>query len=160
MSIEFAAPAAGGSGDSLAPADVEGHVLVVEPQEYVASITTSFGDKDAIRVNVHDITTQTSHADVLWFPGGLIGALKGQIGKRVLGVMTKGTAKPGQAAPWLLQDASTSAPAVAAATAYLTAATAATLAAPAPAAAPAPVAAPASALDAALGNLAAAGRTA
>ena len=160
MSIEFAAPAAGGSGDSLAPADVEGHVLVVEPQEYVASITTSFGDKDAIRVNVHDITTQTSHADVLWFPGGLIGALKGQIGKRVLGVMTKGTAKPGQAAPWLLQDASTSAPAVAAATAYLTAATAATLAAPAPAAAPAPVAAPASALDAALGNLAAAGPTA
>lgn len=160
MSIEFAAPAAGGSGDSLAPADVEGHVLVVEPQEYVASITTSFGDKDAIRVNVHDITTQTSHADVLWFPGGLIGALKGQIGKRVLGVMTKGTAKPGQAAPWLLQDASTSAPAVAAATAYLTAATAATLAAPAPAAAPAPVAAPASALDAALGNLAAAGLTA
>ena len=159
MSIEFAAPAAGGSGDSLAPADVEGHVLVVEPQEYVASITTSFGDKDAIRVNVHDITTQTSHADVLWFPGGLIGALKGQIGKRVLGVMTKGTAKPGQAAPWLLQDASTSAPAVAAATAYLTAATAATLAAPAPAAAPAPVAAPASALDAALGNLAAAGLT-
>ena len=158
MSIEFAAPAAGGSGDSLAPADVEGHVLVVEPQEYVASITTSFGDKDAIRVNVHDITTQTSHADVLWFPGGLIGALKGQIGKRVLGVMTKGTAKPGQAAPWLLQDASTSAPAVAAATAYLTAATAATLAAPA--AAPAPVAAPASALDAALGNLAAAGLTA
>lgn len=160
MSIEFAAPAAGGSGDSLAPADVEGHVLVVEPQEYVASITTSFGGKDAIRVNVHDITTQTSHADVLWFPGGLIGALKGQIGKRVLGVMTKGTAKPGQAAPWLLQDASTSAPAVAAATAYLTAATAATLAAPAPAAAPAPVAAPASALDAALGNLAAAGLTA
>ena len=160
MSIEFAAPAAGGSGDSLAPADVEGHVLVVEPQEYVASITTSFGDKDAIRVNVHDITTQTSHADVLWFPGGLIGALKGQIGKRVLGVMTKGTAKPGQAAPWLLQDASTSAPAVAAATAYLTAATAATLAAPAPAADPAPVAAPASALDAALGNLAAAGLTA
>ena len=159
MSIEFAAPAAGGSGDSLAPADVEGHVLVVEPQEYVASITTSFGDKDAIRVNVHDITTQTSHADVLWFPGGLIGALKGQIGKRVLGVMTKGTAKPGQAAPWLLQDASTSAPAVAAATAYLTAATAATLAAPAPAADPAPVAAPASALDAALGNLAAAGLT-
>ena len=160
MSIEFAAPAVGGGGDSLAPADVEGHVLVVEPQEYVASITTSFGDKDAIRVNVHDITTQTSHADVLWFPGGLIGALKGQIGKRVLGVMTKGTAKPGQAAPWLLQDASTSAPAVAAATAYLTAATAATLAAPAPAAAPAPVAAPASALDAALGNLAAAGLTA
>ena len=161
MSIEFAAPAAGGSGDSLAPADVEGHVLVVEPQEYVASITTSFGDKDAIRVNVHDITTQTSHADVLWFPGGLIGALKGQIGKRVLGVMTKGTAKPGQAAPWLLQDASTSAPAVAAATAYLTATTAATLAAPAAGPAPAAAAPVAqSALDAALGNLAAAGLTA
>jgi hypothetical protein len=152
MSIEFAAPGAGGSGDSLAPADVEGHVLVVEPSEYVPSITTSFGDKDAIRATVHDITTQTTSNDVLWFPGGLIGALKGRIGQRVLGVMSKGTAKAGQAAPWLLVDASGNPQAVAAATAYLTGQVAASITAPAPAAA-APVAAP-SALDAARGNLA------
>lgn len=154
MSNGFEAPGTGGGGDSLPPADVEGHVLVVEPSEYVPSITTSFGDKDAIRCTVHDISAQTTSHDVLWFPGGLIGALKGKIGSRVLAVMTRGTAKPGQAAPWLLQDCSTSEQAVAAATAYLTAQTSATLTAPA---APAPAAAPASALDAALGNLAAAG---
>ena len=151
MSMDFASPGTGGSGDSLAPADVEGHVLVVEPTEYVASITTSFGDKDAIRCTVHDITTQATSADVLWFPGGIFGALKGRIGQRVLGVMSKGTAKAGQSAPWILVDASGNEQAVAAATAYLTGAVAATITAPVAAAAPA--AAP-SALDAALGNLA------
>jgi hypothetical protein len=157
MSIDFASPGTGGSGDTLAPADVEGHVLVVEPLEYVASITTAFGEKDAIRATVHDITTQSTAHDVLWFPGGLIGALKGRVGQRVLGVMGKGQAKAGQSAPWVLIDASGNEAAVKAATAYLTGQVAATITAPAPAA-PAPVAAP-SALDAALGNLAAAGVT-
>jgi hypothetical protein len=152
--VEFAAPSTGGG--SLKPADVEGHLLVVEPTEYVASIATSFGEKDAIRVTVHDISAQETHADVLLFGTALIGSLKGQIGKRVLGVMGKGVAKAGQSAPWVLVDASGNADAVAAATAYLTGQVAASIAAPAPAAAPA--AAP-SALDAALGNLAAAGLT-
>jgi hypothetical protein len=151
MSIEFAAPGTGGSGDTLAPADVEGHVLVVEPQEYIASMATTFGDKDAIRVTVHDISAQNTATDVLWFPGGLIGALKGRIGQRVLGVMSRGTAKAGQSAPWILVDASGNEAAVKAATAYLTGQVASTLAPPAPAAAP--VAAAPSALDAALGNL-------
>jgi len=144
--MEFSAPSTGGSG--LKQADLEGHVLVVEPQEYIASMVTSFGDKDAIRVTVHDITTQETHEDVLFF-GALIGSLKPQVGKRVLGLMGKGTAKPGQAPPWVLTDLSTNEQAVAAATAYLTGAVAATLTAPAAA----PAAVP-SALDAALGNLA------
>jgi hypothetical protein len=147
--MQFAAPSAGG-GDSLAPADVDGHLLVVEPLEHVASITTTFGDKDAIRVTVHDITAGTTHTDVLWFPGALVGSLKGNIGQRVLGVMGRGTAKPGQSAPWVLTDASTSDKAVAAATAYLTGQVAASITAPAPAA---PAAAQVSALDAALANL-------
>ena len=145
--MEFTAPASGG-GDSFPPADAEGHLLVVEPLEHVASITTSFGEKDAIRVTVHDVTTQTTHENVLWFPGALVGSLKARVGQKVLGVMGRGTAKAGQSAPWVLHDASTSTEAVAAATAYLTGQVAATIAAPA--AAPA---AP-SALDAALGNLA------
>lgn len=153
--MEFSAPSTGG-GSGIKPADLEGHVLVVEPQEYIASMVTQFGDKDAIRVTVHDISAQETHEDVLFF-GALIGALKGHVGKRVLGVIGKGTAKPGKEPPWTLTDASGSPQAVEAATAYLTGAVAATLAAPAAA----PVAAPAapSALDAALGNLAAAGLT-
>ena len=49
----------------------------------------------------------------------------------MLGVMTKGTAKPGQAAPWVLADASQDAKAVKAATAYLTAQTVNSISAPA-----------------------------
>jgi len=124
----FDAPATGGG--SLRPADVEGHLLIVEPTEYVASIATSFGEKDAIRVNVHDVTEGESHNDVLLFGTALIGSLKSQVGKRVLGVMTKGVAKPGQAAPWILQDATGEAKAVKAATDYLNKATAATMASP------------------------------
>ena len=154
MSISFAAPASGG-GSTIGAADLEGHVLVVEPVEYIASMTTTFGEKDAVRVTVHDITEQSTPEDVLLFGGALIGALKARVGQKVLAVMGKGTAKPGQSAPWVLQDCSTNEAAVTAATAYLVGQVAASMTAPAAA----PVAAAPSALDAALGNLAAAGVT-
>lgn len=137
----FAAPSQGGS---VRPVDLEGHLLIVEPIEYVQSISTSFGDKDAIRVNIHDVTDEASHDDVLLFGTALIGSLKSQVGKRVLGVLGKGTAKPGQAAPWVLDDATGDAKAVKAATAYLTNATASTIT---------PIKDDTSALDAALENL-------
>jgi hypothetical protein len=152
MSMEFASPGVGGSGDSVTPSDLDGHLLVIEPSEHVQGIATTFGEKDAIRATIHDITAQSTHTDVLLFPGGLIGALKGRVGQRVLAVMGKGAAKPGQAAPWILTDASGVPEAVQAATAYLTGQTAASMAAPA---APAPAVDPqADALAAALGNLA------
>lgn len=162
MSFEFAAPTAG-SSDSLSPKDIEGHLLVVEPVEYVPAITTAFGEKDAIKVTVHDITAQTTSHDVLWFSGNLIRVLKGNIGKKILAVMGKGQPKAGQQPPWILVDASANPEAGKAATAYLTGQTAAQLTAPI--AAPAPAAAVAvapvqSELDAALANLAAAGITA
>ena len=144
--MEFAAPSSGGSG--LKPADIEGHLVVIEPKEYVASMVTSFGEKDAIRITVHDVSAKETHEDVLFF-GALIGALKGQIGKRVLGVIGKGTAKPGQAPPWVIADASGNADAVAAATAYLTGQVAASIAAPDPVTPSAD-----DALSAALSNLA------
>lgn len=152
MSIPFTAPASAGEG--VAAADVDGHILVCEPLEYLTDVTTVHGPKDAVRLTVHDITDQQTYEGCMWFGGYLVGSLKGRIGQKVLGIMGKGTAKPGQSAPWVLTDLSTNEQAVAAATAYLTAQTAASLAAPA-----APAAAPASALDAALGNLAAAGLT-
>ena len=114
----FTAPAAGGGSD-VRPADLEGHLLIVEPQEYCESIPTSMGDKDAVRVTIHDVTEGETHEDVLWFPKVLVGSLKGRIGQKVLAVLGKGTAKPGQSAPWVLIDATTEADAVKAATAYL-----------------------------------------
>jgi|694.fasta_scaffold28485_7 hypothetical protein len=114
----FAAPAAGGGSD-VRPADLEGHLLVVEPLEYVASIPTSMGDKDAVRVTIHDITDTATYEDVLWFPKVLVGSLKGRVGQKVLAVLGKGTAKPGQSAPWILVDATTDNDCVQAATTYL-----------------------------------------
>ena len=114
----FAAPAAGGGSD-VRPADLEGHLLIVEPQEYCESIPTSMGDKDAVRVTIHDITDSATYEDVLWFPKVLVGSLKGRVGQKVLAVLGKGTAKPGQSAPWILVDATTDNDCVKAATAYL-----------------------------------------
>jgi hypothetical protein len=114
----FAAPAAGGGSD-VRPADLEGHLLIVEPLEYVASIPTSMGDKDAVRVTIHDITDGATYEDVLWFPKVLVGSLKGRIGQKVLAVLGKGTAKPGQSAPWILVDATTDNDCIKAATDYL-----------------------------------------
>lgn len=148
----FDAPASSGAG--LKPADVEGHLLVVEPLDHVPSMVTAYGDSDAIRVTVHDISAQQTHENVLWFPKALVGSLKLSIGKRVLGVMGKGQAKAGQSAPWVLVDASGNADAVKAATAYLTGQVAQTMTAPAPEPAKSSTD---DALAAALGNLAAAG---
>lgn len=153
--MQFSAPSTGG-GSSVTVADLEGHLVVIEPVEYVAAMQTSFGEKDALRVNVHDVTAQESHEDVLLFGRALIGSLKSRTGEKVLGVIGKGTAKPGQAAPWIITDASVAPEAVQAATAYLTGQVAASITAPA---APEPTPAPAGndALAAALGNLQAAG---
>ncbi len=128
--ITFASPSTGG-GTVLKPADVEGHLLVVEPMEFIASMATSMGESDAVSVTVYDITTQETHESVLWFSRVLVGSLKGRIGQKVLGVMGKGEAKPGQTAPWVLKDASGEPKAVKAATDYLVANVAEQLAPPA-----------------------------
>lgn len=126
--MQFSAPAA---GSVLKPAEIEGHLLVVEPVEYIESMATQMGQSDAVRCTVHDITTKTTHEEVLWFSTVLVGALRSRIGAKVLGVMGKGVAKPGQTAPWVLNDASTVPEAVKAAQEYL---------AQVPAAAPEPAA--------------------
>lgn len=117
---QFSAPAAPTSGDICKPADVEGHLLVIEPSEWLADMKTQMGETDAIRVTVHDINAQQTYTDVLWFSVGLKASLRSMIGQQVLAVMGKGTAKPGQSAPWTLVDASGNEDAVKAATAYLT----------------------------------------
>lgn len=136
------------SNGGVKPTELEGHLLVVEPIEHVEKVQTSFGESDAIRVTVHDITDQATYDNVLWFPKALVGSLKLSVGKRVLGVMGKGQAKAGQSAPWILVDASQDATAVGAATTYLTNRVQQTIAAPQPAKSP---------LDAALRELDAAG---
>ncbi len=146
------------SGATLKPADVKDHLLIVEPLAYETGIVTAFGESDAVRVTVHDVTAGETTENVLWFSGALVGALKGSIGKKILGVMGQGAAKAGQSPPWILVDASKDQRFVDAATAYLTGQVAASISAPAAPAAAAPVAQQ-SELDAALANLSAAGLT-
>ncbi len=118
------------STTGVRPADLEGHVLVIEPLEYVSSISTSFGDKDAIRCDVHDISDKESYPDTLFFGTALIGSFKRDIGKKLLGKLGKGDAKPGQSAPWILIDLTSNEKAVAAASKYMNERTGASLSAP------------------------------
>jgi hypothetical protein len=115
---------------NVRPADVEGHLLVVEPLEFRQGMQTSMGESDAVLCRVHDITEQTTHDDVMWFSRVLVGRLSKRIGQRVVGVMGKGEAKVGQTAPWIIVDASSEPKAVKAATDYLTGQVAASLASP------------------------------
>ena len=116
--MQFAAPSTS-AGAVLKPADLEGHLLVVEPEEFIENMPTSMGTTDAIRVTVHDITDGVSADSVLWFNKVLTRNLRDRIGQKVLAVMGQGTARPGQSAPWILIDASSQPDAVKAATEYL-----------------------------------------
>jgi hypothetical protein len=115
--MRFTAPAA--SGSILKPSEVENHLLVVIPQEYIPSMQTQMGESQAVRVTVHDITDQRTFDNALWFGKALVSSLKSMVGQSVLAVMGKGVAKAGQSAPWMLIDASGKPDAVNAATAYL-----------------------------------------
>jgi hypothetical protein len=103
----FVQPAAPGAG--IKWEDHKGALLLIEPLSFETGIHTSFGDADAVKANVAVVDgpgAGESFDDCLVFPKLLASQLKGQIGSKVLGRLGQGTAKPGQSAPWLLQEAS------------------------------------------------------
>ena len=99
-------PAAGGS---LAMADIEGQALLIKVRDYRTGVSTSFGEKDAIELDVVTLKTGEHHASILWFAGRVIGKLKGKVGALVLAKLERdhAGAKPGQAPPWDLIGLST-----------------------------------------------------
>lgn len=118
MSFEmFSAPSTQTSGVKVA--DLEGKLLVIEPTAYKEGIQTVHGIADAIQVNILDVDAGERHADVLFFNVALKSALKPKIGQKVLARVGKGVAKPGKSAPWILNDASGEAGAIAKAQAAL-----------------------------------------
>jgi len=117
MTSPFTAPTQG--GDSVKPADLQGHLLIIKPTGYKTGIQTTLGEAEAIEVDLVDLDTNEEHTSVLFFSISLRSALKPNIGKSVLARMGQGTAKPGKSAPWIFIDATTDAEAVAKATAYL-----------------------------------------
>ena len=115
--MAFSAPSS--NTESVKVADLNGHLLIIEPIEYKTGIPTVHGDADAIEVNINDLDTGFSHNSVLFFNVALKNALKNKIGQKVLAKIGAGTAKPGKSAPWILVDATGDADAVAKANAFI-----------------------------------------
>lgn len=118
-------------GDNLGPAEIEGHLLLVIPTEYLPAVKTQYNTADkptspAVRVDVAVLTQRRDNGDhpvyrgVLWFNVRLL-ALRKQIGtgETVIARMRQGQKQPGQSAPWYLEDALGDADAVAYATDWL-----------------------------------------
>jgi hypothetical protein len=103
MTSPFTSPASSG-GDSVKPADLQGHLLIIKPVEYKTGIQTTLGEAEAIEVDLVDLDTNTEHTSVLFFNVALRSALKSNIGKSVLAKIGQGVAKPGKSAPWILID--------------------------------------------------------
>lgn len=102
----FAAPAPASSG--IQWKDFQGALLIIEPLSIEADIKTTFGDAEAVRANVYVVDGPNGgeeHLDTLVFPTILRSQLKSRLGQKVLGRLGQGTAKPGQSAPWVLQEA-------------------------------------------------------
>ena len=132
----FAAPA---TPTGIDWSEQNGKLLLIEPTAVETGIPTSLGDKDAVRATVTVITGPDSadvYEDCLIFPRVLQGQVRSRIGQKVLGRLGQGVAKPGQNAPWMLQEATDDD--IAKGTAYLNSRQATQIAQPEPAAATAP----------------------
>ena len=92
-------------GERIALRDLEGSVVVMVPEEYIAAIDTQNGTTWKVRVTIHDISGQRSYADQLVFARVMVNGLKDKIGQQVLGVVGKGASKPGKSARWVLNSA-------------------------------------------------------
>jgi len=114
-------PPATNSGDYVKMADLNGHLCIFTPVEFIDSITTAMGETQAIKATVVDLDTNEEHEDVLLFNKAIITSLKANIGAQVLARVGQGIAKPGKSAPWILNDATTDSVAVTKATTYLAA---------------------------------------
>ena len=102
----FAAPAPAAGGVTWET--LNGSLLIIEPNGVEEDIQTVHGPATAVRATVHVVDGTTAgevHADTLVFPKVLIGQLRSKIGQRVLGRLGQGNKKPGQSAPWVLQEA-------------------------------------------------------
>ena len=115
--MTFSAPSS--STESVKVADLAGALLIIEPIEYKVGIQTVHGETDAIEVNLVDLDNNKTYNNVLFFNVALKNALKAKVGQKVLARIGQGVAKPGKSAPWILNDATGDAAAVAKANAFI-----------------------------------------
>lgn len=85
---------------------LKGALLVITVHGQEEGVKTVHGLADPIRADVlvvDGLLGGVMHADTLVFPKVLIGQLRPSIGKKVLGRLGQGEAKPGQSPPWKLE---------------------------------------------------------
>jgi hypothetical protein len=109
-------------GELVKPKDIVGHLLICRALGTVQGINVNGTLKDGIRLDLVILTTPGADGqpgktfrDITWINSKLIGSLKNSIGTMVLARMGIGQAKPGQSVPFVLDDATQDAQAVAAA---------------------------------------------
>ena len=93
--------------DGITWADNNGALLIIRPTAIEAGIQTSYGSADAVRANVWVVDGPNAgevHDDTLVFPKLLQSQLKSRINQVVLGRLGQGVGKPGQSAPWMLNE--------------------------------------------------------
>lgn len=99
-----------GTASGINLAELEGRLLLLKPHRVEYGIKTSLGDRDATVADVHVVDgpdAGTVSTEVFIWPRVLQGQLRTNLGTGMfcLGRLGKGTAKPGQNAPWKLLDA-------------------------------------------------------
>jgi hypothetical protein len=102
--IVGAAPPSGG----VKWEDHNGKLLIIEPLGHETGINTSNGVKDAVRANLYVLTgpeTAEEFDDALIFPKVMQGQTRREVGKKVVGRLGQGNAKPGQNPPWVILEA-------------------------------------------------------
>lgn len=85
-----------------------GALFVIEPLAEEAEVKTDYGTGPAVRANVYVLAGpngQEDYPDCLIFPKILQSQTKTKIGKKVVGRLAQGLAKPGQSAPWQIAPA-------------------------------------------------------
>jgi hypothetical protein len=83
-------------------------LLVVQPRS-LEKVSTRYGQSDAVKARVSVIDgsgTPADYPDTLIFPKLLLAQTRDKLGEKVLGRLGKGVAKPGQDAPWVLNEPS------------------------------------------------------
>jgi hypothetical protein len=92
--------------------DLNGHLgalLYIRVHSLKSAVETSFGPADAIAADIAVLDGDhkgDTYSDTLIFPSVLVGQLKSSVGSAdpvVVGRLSKGEAKPGKSAPWILE---------------------------------------------------------